>query len=980
MSTGTLPKRAVLNPQNHTSASIRAEDSDSEWIPVNREPPKRSHSPLSYLRIRKKSSSSDSVTKNAKEDKTTKALRKTSSTESFVVYRPHPAPPVPPLPHGPTTISHSRGFSEVDTGQRQPRQMASRSRMNSENDAAAAGSSAISVIPQNESSAAHPIASQQHGRPPIAYSPDVLWPRPPQSDDDRTRDFLLNTQSFLPQPSAFFAADVLAAAASDSSSSFVLSKDALGPDPPPPGKQPHIRNPPSTQIHHHHLADGLVTALESDKEKIAAKLEPLITVGMQNMSKAQTAVDEMMATEAWSVVKENAETVLAPAKDAIMIMDSVVKYVPVLTVAESLFSVIVHHELEKKENDKNILVVYHTMSLLWFTLCDVQRLFRAHYAKSDLEQFFQDLERTIREFGNFREVYYRHARAVRSAQYRSKLTNFTSSFKEYKGRLDSILLQTAAMQVNDMSADVRGVSSRLDEMNRKLDSFVRLLGRQTGEEREMQKKIRAAGGEKVLEDPAFLLRLAQGKELPSHVSETLRTTLDEALKSNLPAFTMKIDIAVKEMTEAVERSTEKILNQARQNRFRPSHSLVNSGMNWRMSCKARNFVDAVHNYFGQKFGDHRQRLGKAHPDQWTLDILNQVIYYSNISDAIDDDGNGYISVQEVNRFFKARPDEFSAPQWLAFWAVGWNQNALEYKSRCVTLFAEIEATARRVHTHNRAPVKAYIKNSGISELWLLVESLQPHSVARSRQESHLSLERLRADMMEKETKLIAGQLGSKAKHILCLIDLVLTQHLRVLTAAHTLVLSEREFEMMATALTSIVAAVSHRYQTLIQTWKQQRLDTEFLVRCFAGGVFGEWNAVFRDQPVIRSDDSSSPEISKSGFPTTRAGPMSLDEVLVFPLPEQPFASPENRIETPPRGFTMPHHNAKRGSHYFDQFGFQEVAADKRASILEPISQVHVNSKKLKLEDRMANLEGELAEIKSMIGILVNLHQGSAPST
>lgn len=43
--------------------------------------------------------------------------------------------------------------------------------------------------------------------------------------------------------------------------------------------------------------------------------------------------------EAWSVVKENATAVLAPAKDVVMILDSITKYIPALMVAESVFAV-----------------------------------------------------------------------------------------------------------------------------------------------------------------------------------------------------------------------------------------------------------------------------------------------------------------------------------------------------------------------------------------------------------------------------------------------------------------------------------------------------------------------------------------------------------------------------------------------------------------------------------------------------------------
>lgn len=114
-----------------------------------------------------------------------------------------------------------------------------------------------------------------------------------------------------------------------------------------------------------------------------------------------------------------------------------------------------------------------------------------------------------------------------------------------------------------------------------------------------------------------------------------------------------------------------------------------------------NIYIAVHNYFAQEFGEHRHRAGEVHPEQWTLNILSQVTCtrsrpglpcakadaltdYPSISDAIDDDGSGYISVHEVNQFFKSRPKEWSAVQWLALW-VPWTR--LFAKVICLLIFS-----------------------------------------------------------------------------------------------------------------------------------------------------------------------------------------------------------------------------------------------------------------------------------------------------
>jgi hypothetical protein len=46
-----------------------------------------------------------------------------------------------------------------------------------------------------------------------------------------------------------------------------------------------------------------------------------------------------------------------------------------------------------------------------------------------------------------------------------------------------------------------------------------------------------------------------------------------------------------------------------------------------------------------------------------VNIVSSV--YPAIGDAIDEDGSGYISVLETNRFFCSKPEGWTSPQWLA---------------------------------------------------------------------------------------------------------------------------------------------------------------------------------------------------------------------------------------------------------------------------------------------------------------------------
>jgi hypothetical protein len=80
------------------------------------------------------------------------------------------------------------------------------------------------------------------------------------------------------------------------------------------------------------------------------------------------------------------------------------------------------------------------------------------------------------------------------------------------------------------------------------------------------------------------------------------------------------------------------------------------------------------------------------------------------------------------------------------------------------LFSELEASARTVLPQNRHCVKSYIKTSGLSELWLIVNSLTPDGLAHRAAHQVPEMEplnALRVELMHKET----GHLRSRLERI-----------------------------------------------------------------------------------------------------------------------------------------------------------------------------------------------------------------------
>ena len=82
-------------------------------------------------------------------------------------------------------------------------------------------------------------------------------------------------------------------------------------------------------------------------------------------------------------------------------------------------------------------------------------------------------------------------------------------------------------------------------------------------------------------------------------------------------------------------------------------AVLNPSQGWRGNVKARHFVMALKDYYIEKAaGDSAGSLVGA--DKWALKYIN-VNRARTILEAFDDDASGFVTIQEVNTFTRARP-------------------------------------------------------------------------------------------------------------------------------------------------------------------------------------------------------------------------------------------------------------------------------------------------------------------------------------
>ena len=82
-------------------------------------------------------------------------------------------------------------------------------------------------------------------------------------------------------------------------------------------------------------------------------------------------------------------------------------------------------------------------------------------------------------------------------------------------------------------------------------------------------------------------------------------------------------------------------------------AVLNLSQGWRGNVKARHFVMALKDYYIEKAaGESAGSLVGV--DKWALKYIT-VNRLRTISEAFDDDASGFVTIQELNAFTRARP-------------------------------------------------------------------------------------------------------------------------------------------------------------------------------------------------------------------------------------------------------------------------------------------------------------------------------------
>ncbi|KAJ3965956.1 hypothetical protein EV361DRAFT_872790 [Lentinula raphanica] len=371
--------------------------------------------------------------------------------------------------------------------------------------------------------------------------------------------------------------------------------------------------------------------------------------------------------------------------------------------------------------------------------------------------------------------------------------------------------------------------------------------------------------------------------------EDFHEDISKVIQQNLSSITQRMEIQEKLIKETIENSFQ-IQNDSLLTALQKGahDQIIDSDMQklwkvnvWKNSVKAQYLVLALQEFYQNSSANPKFSMSSTSPtsslsdinkenktvhvpevDQWAINYLD-ISHVQSILEAIDDDGTGFITIKEVNKFALSRPKGWSLPVWIAYWAVGWHVDMVQYKRKILAIMlAMFDILDYNVHeklsndkrhlSSNYYNIDWYLYNICL-RIDILVRSLHP--LKNGWEEDDNLLQIIKQAFTQKErrfqeiletikynidmTSTVALVIGSGSQieqSILPLIYLVLKRHLKILYLGQTNILHDKEFEDMRISLMNIFAMLDDRIEILSGFFQQSTKDASKYLSSFASGL------------------------------------------------------------------------------------------------------------------------------------------------
>ncbi|KAG6907611.1 hypothetical protein DXG01_008188 [Tephrocybe rancida] len=604
------------------------------------------------------------------------------------------------------------------------------------------------------------------------------------------------------------------------------------------------------------------------------------------------------------------------AKVAIDVLSELAEIHPFIKVPVLAFKLVVTLDLKRRDNDVKVLAVKVEMQSMLTVLVQYVVLYsfitaRAHETSSrlrnvndpqdlapdaGLKALLHQIEESIKDAGSLCDWYTKKSmirKYLKSAIYEARLVECAKRFVEFGFALQRALSIHTVIGLDAANAKLDEQNTQLQGIQQQMQDIFLLL--ESPREKEIRNLIQSSGGARtsIMNNKVLQTLVNKSEEnmvnISSRGGQSLQETkeallaelsedVDKALQQNLVLFLGKLDIQFEELENAIAKQGDWIIAF-----FSGGHERI-FDPGWKSTVKSRHFILALRDHYlglfvkqsnlGQDIANSEQSpfppyissdiratynlTPESTPnsnDIWAAAYFNMT-YFQAISEAIDDDGSGYITVQE----------------WLAFWAAGWQSSISIYTEKIYRLLRKMHKLRDKVRPDNFAFLDEYLGGWELYRLELLLESqtkavdpLTPKLVKLRDRLCRTEEDRLTANLNKisnaidspATVSLVTGP-GRIERYIHPLIYLLLKGHIRTIQLARRYCLDPNDFWNASTSLESIFSAFDSRRDDLAAIFKQMNIEPQ---SHFKNHAFGMFNTSWGDlRKSFLNDRSSLPAI------------------------------------------------------------------------------------------------------------------------
>ncbi|KAI0251008.1 hypothetical protein BJV78DRAFT_1213669 [Lactifluus subvellereus] len=585
------------------------------------------------------------------------------------------------------------------------------------------------------------------------------------------------------------------------------------------------------------------------------------------MSKARTNVEKAQASKenrnkVVSKASEIVNALLEPALQVANLLDGISGIFPPCKVASNTLSALVKLEVDRRDNDVRIVLVHFDFATALANLGTLKPGFQAVQTLAlPLEKLLDRFTRLMKDFGQFCEAYY-EAKALKSKlkhllhskSNRDRIQDFTNQLVALKHDLASILSHQAVLVLASHTDTLARIESRLAK-NRAF-----YAGVNDGDEDNAITFVSNHGGEEVVQmNDQLLEQLAAsvGEKLNPGILRAVKEGAEEIFRQSQASFMLKFRFALE---QRIDESQEMILNELKSGpyeliRDRDVKEIWRNIAAKESSVKRRQLIDGMNYYFNVQFKKYKAEHNHAErEDAWAGTIISRVLFHPAIGDAIDDDGSGYISIDEINDFMRRKPEKWTVPQWVVYWAYGWDADNQLYSERITKTFTQLKKLKDAGGPH--ADLVASYLSETEERITVFFNSL--YNMRELDHSAEMKMDRLREELRirnENEIKtrlksvnhkidysVLAAITGSeRIEATFCaLAYLLVSRHLWLMSKPD--VTSDAVDEATSTMVV-LIEAMRHRIAELKDIWRRQRMEVDTQIRYYANGLLEDYYRV-----------------------------------------------------------------------------------------------------------------------------------------